>query len=89
LGYRNTKLAVVEAKAMGHELTEGVGQAKDYEQKLSLRHTHATNGLGIYAIDMRSGTEGEVATFPTIGELWTLTFPSTRSGTGDAADKAR
>ena len=30
LEYRNTKLAVVEAKPWDEELTEGVGQAKDY-----------------------------------------------------------
>jgi type I site-specific restriction endonuclease len=30
LVYKNTKLAVVEAKAWGKELTEGVAQAKSY-----------------------------------------------------------
>jgi len=34
LEYRNTKLAVVEAKAWDEELTEGVGQAKNYAAKL-------------------------------------------------------
>ena len=34
LEYRNTKLAVVEAKSALRELTEGVGQAKDYAGKL-------------------------------------------------------
>src|SRR5674476_1387545 len=37
LEYRNTKLAVVEAKAWDKELTEGVGQAKDYAGKLEVR----------------------------------------------------
>ena len=49
LEYRNTKLATVEAKAWGQELTEGVGQAKDYAAKLAIRYTYATNGQGIYA----------------------------------------
>ncbi len=88
LVFRNTKLGVVEAKARDAELTEGVGQAKDYARKLAVRHTYATNGRGIYAIDMETGKEGEIATYPTPDELWSLTFPSTRSGTGDAADKA-
>jgi type I restriction enzyme R subunit len=74
LEYRNTKLAVVEAKAEGEELTEGVGQAKDYAGKLAIRHTYATNGRGIYAIDMQTGREGEVAAYPTPEELWALTF---------------
>jgi type I restriction enzyme R subunit len=37
LEYRNHKLAVVEAKAFDEELTEGVGQAKDYAGKLFIR----------------------------------------------------
>ena len=81
--YRNTKLAVVEAKARDEELTEGVGQAKNYAGKLEVRFTYATNGRGVYAIDMETGQEGEVASFPTPEELWNRTFPST--GSGDAA----
>jgi type I restriction enzyme, R subunit len=74
LEYRNTKLAVIEAKAEDEELTEGVGQAKEYAGKLAIRHTYATNGHGIYAIDMQTGKEGGVAKYPTPDELWTLTF---------------
>ena len=47
LEYRNTKLAVVEAKALEEELTEGVGQAKNYAGKLAVRYTYSTNGGGI------------------------------------------
>ena len=68
------KLAVVEAKAEDEELTEGVGQAKDYARKLAIRHTYATNGRGIYAIDMEAGQESEIATYPTPDELWAMTF---------------
>ena len=60
LEYRNTKLAVVEAKALDEELTQGVGQAKNYAGKLAVRYTYSTNGRGIYGIDMQTGTEGEV-----------------------------
>ena len=74
LVYRNTKLGVVEAKAWDQELTEGVGQAKDYATKLAIRHTYATNGRGIYAIDMQTGAEGEIASYPTPDELWASTF---------------
>jgi len=35
LEYRNTKLAVIEAKAWDQALTEGVGQAKDYAGKMA------------------------------------------------------
>ena len=74
LEYRNTKLAVVEAKAWDKPLTEGVGQAKEYAAKLTVRFTYATNGQGIYGIDMESGVEGELAQYPTPEELWQLTF---------------
>ena len=74
LEYRNTKLAVVEAKAWDKALTEGVGQAKDYAQKLSIRYTYATNGQGIYGIDMQTGVEGELPAFPTPEALWQATF---------------
>ena len=74
LVYRNMKLAVVEAKAEDEELTEGVGQAKDYARKLAIRHTYATNGRGIYAIDMEAGQESEIATYPAPDELWAMTF---------------
>ena len=74
LSYRNTALAVVEAKADSMPLTEGVGQAKEYAAKLQLRFTYASNGKGIYAIDMQSGEEGEAEAFPTPQELWQRTF---------------
>jgi len=74
LEYRNTKLAVVEAKAWDKALTEGVGQAKDYAGKLAIRFSYATNGQGIYGIDMTTGVETGLAQYPTPEELWNLTF---------------
>ena len=74
LEYRNTKLAVVEAKAWDESLTEGVAQAKNYAGKLEIRHTYSTNGQGVYAIDMDTGVEGPVAHFPTPAELWKGVF---------------
>jgi type I restriction enzyme R subunit len=74
LEFRNTKLAVVEAKAFDKPLTEGVGQAKDYAGKLSVRFTYATNGQGIYGIDMQTGAEGELPVFPSPEALWHATF---------------
>ena len=73
LVYRNTKLAVVEAKALDKPHTEGVAQAKSYAAKLAVRYTFATNGQAIYRIDMATGSEGDVLAFPSPGELWNLT----------------
>ena len=80
LEYRNTKLGVVEAKALEEELTEGVAQAKDYAGKMAVRFAYATNGQGIYQVDMSPPShsshpaEGEVARYPTPEELWAMTF---------------
>ena len=74
LTYRNTQLAVVEAKPDTAPLTEGVAQAKDYAGKLQIRFTYSTNGLGVYAIDMANGEEGPAESFPTPEELWERTF---------------
>ena len=74
LVYKNTKLAVVEAKAWDKPLTEGVAQAKNYAGMLDVCATYATNGQGIYAVDMQSGLEGEAERYPTPDELWARTF---------------
>jgi len=73
LEYRNTKLAVLEAKAWDLSLTEGVGQAKDYAQRLKIRFAYSSNGQGFYGIDMM-GEEGEITSFPSPEELWRRTF---------------
>jgi len=74
LVYRNRKLGVIEAKAWDEELTEGVGQAKNYATKMAVRFAYATNGQGVYGIDMQTGKEGETPRYPTPEELWNLTF---------------
>src|ERR1700689_3859690 len=75
LEYRNTKLAVVEAKAWDEKLTEGVAQAKNYAEKMAIRFTYSTNGQGIYGIDMQTGKEGEKTHYPSPDELWSMTYP--------------
>ncbi len=74
LTYRNHKLAVIEAKRRDLPDTEGVGQAKTYAAKLQTRFAYATNGVGIYQIDMTTGAERYVAAFPTPDELWNRVF---------------
>ncbi len=69
-----SQLRPLPEKAWDEELTEGVGQAKNYAEKLAIRFTYASNGQGIYGIDMEEGTEGETPCYPTPDELWNLTF---------------
>lgn len=76
LQYKNTKLAVVEAKKVSLHYTEGVAQAKTYAEKLKIRYTYSTNGKQIYQIDMETAEEKEVSAYPTPQELWEMTFPS-------------
>ena len=72
--YRNTKLAVVEAKAWDEPLTLAVAQAKGYAEKLAVRFAYSTNGQGIYGIDLQQGTEGQVTDYPAPEVLWDWTF---------------
>ncbi|MEQ1902438.1 MAG: DEAD/DEAH box helicase family protein [Devosia sp.] len=74
--HKGHKLAVLEAKKAGVSHRNGVGQAKDYAQRLGSRFAYASNGLSWYGIDMKSGAEGDLAMpFPTPDELWDRTFP--------------
>jgi type I restriction enzyme, R subunit len=86
LVYRNTKLAVIEAKAFGEPLTEGLAQAKDYCGKLAVRFAYSTNGQGVYCADMTTGKEGIVATYPSPEELWNRTFAETNEWRDRFAD---
>ena len=74
LVYKNQKLAVIEAKRESSPVTEGLAQAKKYAHKLQTRFTYATNGHGIYQVDMQTGKEGKVDRYPTPDELWEATF---------------
>ena len=74
LVYRNRKLAVVEAKAWDEEVTEGLGQAKNYAAKMGVRFAYSTNGRGIYGADLVEGKEGDEERYPGPEELWGLTF---------------
>src|ERR1700722_7783398 len=55
--YKNKKLAIIEAKKRDDPLTLGVAQAKEYAEKLGVRFTYSTNGIGFYQIDMKTGHE--------------------------------
>jgi len=72
--YKNVKIGVIEAKALDIEASEGVGQAKVYAQKLQIDYTFATNGKDIYEINLNSGIERSINSFPTPDELWNATF---------------
>lgn len=72
--YRNTRLAVIEAKANDLPMTEGLAQAKNYANLMKIRFAYSTNGKGFYGVDMLGGSEGELPTFPTPDQLWQKAF---------------
>jgi type I restriction enzyme R subunit len=74
LMYKNQKLAVIEAKRESLADTEGLGQAKQYAQKLQTPFAYSTNGRGIYHVEMTSGTEGYIDRYPTPDELWDAVY---------------
>jgi len=64
--YRNTKLAVIEAKAWDEALTEGVGQARTTRASWLFGSPIPRTGRAIYAIDMETGKECDDLThYPT------------------------
>jgi len=75
LEYKNRRIGIVEAKKRDDYYTQGLGQAKDYAERLNIRFTYSTNGLQIYGVDMQEGTEGDVSKYPTPEELWEMTYP--------------
>ena len=75
LVYKGIQFAVVEAKSVDLGVGEGVAQAKQYAEKLSLETTYSTNGREIYSICMKTGAEGLVNTYLTPEELWNKTYP--------------
>ena len=74
LVYRGEKLAVIEAKKHDLPDTEGLGQAKKYAEKLQTRFAYATNGIGLYQVDMHTGVENYINQYPTPAQLWDATF---------------
>jgi type I restriction enzyme R subunit len=74
LVYRGEKLAVIEAKKRDLPDTAGLGQAKKYAEKLQTRFAYATNGIGLYQVDMHTGVENYINQYPTPAQLWDATF---------------
>ena len=77
--YKGKILAVVEAKSLDQNASEGVAQAKLYAEKLQLQTSYATNSKEIYQICHKSGKEGHVERFLSPFELWEKTFAETNT----------
>ena len=67
---RDLPLAVVEAKAAYKHPADGLQQAKDYATILGLPFAYSTNGTAVIEFDFLTGSERELAGFPTPADLW-------------------
>ncbi|GGD39053.1 hypothetical protein GCM10011358_23750 [Sinisalibacter lacisalsi] len=76
LEYRGHKLATLEAKRAGLSHREGVGQTKEYAERLGSRFAFSTNGLRWFQCDMETGAEDDdlALPFPSPDDLWDRTF---------------
>lgn len=75
LFYNGQKLATLEAKKASVDHRKGVGQAKDYAERLKTRFAFASNGLSWRQIDMITGHEADFEVpFPSPQDLWDRTF---------------
>ena len=79
LVFNNIKLAVVEAKSINKDVSEGVAQAKRYADKLQLQTSYSANGKEIYQVCHKSGVEGAVTSFLSPDELWQKTYGESNS----------
>ncbi len=64
-------IAVVEAKSIDKQPTDGLQQAKEYALMLGLQFAYSTNGEEIVEFDFATGQESRMKEFPTPDELWT------------------
>lgn len=72
LEYKGKRVAVIEAKKWDLAHTEGVSQAIRDGNKLRLPFAFATNGQKIRQINLVTGKEEDIASFPTPDQLWAL-----------------
>jgi type I restriction enzyme R subunit len=72
LEFKGKRLAVIEAKKWDLPHSEGVSQAVRDGNKLRLPFAFATNGQKIRQINLVTGKEEDIESFPTPDELWAL-----------------
>ena len=74
LSYKNSNLAIIEAKAEDKDPLDGLQQSIDYAQKLSIDYVYSTNGHKIYEHSMLNGSGKYIEEYPTPDELFERKF---------------
>ncbi len=70
LTYKNTNLAIIEAKAESKDPLDGLQQSINYAQRLKIDFVYATNGHKIYEHSLLEGKGEFVENYPTPDELF-------------------
>ena len=74
LSFKNTNLAIVEAKADDKDPLDGLQQSINYAQKLKIDFVYATNGLKIFEHSLIEGNGKWIDSYPTPQELFERKF---------------
>ncbi|MGB3962604.1 MAG: DEAD/DEAH box helicase family protein, partial [Sulfurimonas sp.] len=74
LTYKNTNLAIIEAKAQNKDPLDGLQQSINYAEKLKIDFVYTTNGHKIYEHSLISGDGKFVENFPSPSELFERKF---------------
>ncbi len=74
LTYKNTNLAIIEAKAQNKDPLDGLQQSINYAWKLKIDFVYTTNGHKIYEHSLISGDGKFVENFPSPSELFERKF---------------
>lgn len=77
LTYKNTNLAIIEAKAENRDPLDGLQQSINYAEKLRIDYVYATNGHKIYEHSLKGGRGGWVDAYPTPDELFSRKYGGT------------
>ncbi|MFP4487030.1 MAG: DEAD/DEAH box helicase family protein, partial [Campylobacterales bacterium] len=70
LTYKNTNLAIVEAKSSNSDPLDGLQQSINYAQKLRIDYVYSTNGKKIYEHSLCDGKGRYIENYPSPHELF-------------------
>jgi len=70
LTYKNTNLAIIEAKAESKDPLDGLQQSINYAQRLGIDYVYTTNGHKIYEHSLKDGQGKFIENYPTPDELF-------------------
>ena len=76
LTYKNTNLAIIEAKSENKDPLDGLQQSINYAEKLKIDYVYSTNGHKIYEHCLCNGKGKYIDDFPSPDELFSRKYPN-------------